>query len=61
MMDGRVGYLRQALDENGFSHTAIMSYAAKYAPLFTVRSGKLLTQPPVRRPKDLSDGSGQSP
>ncbi|NMA62789.1 MAG: porphobilinogen synthase, partial [Syntrophomonadaceae bacterium] len=34
MMDGRVGYLRQALDENGFSHTAIMSYAAKYASAF---------------------------
>lgn len=34
MMDGRVGYLRQVLDENGFSNTAIMSYAAKYASAF---------------------------
>ena len=30
MMDGRVGAIRQALDERGFEHTAIMSYAAKY-------------------------------
>ncbi|MCJ7615887.1 MAG: porphobilinogen synthase [Desulfobacterales bacterium] len=30
MMDGRVGEIRNALDENGFSNTPIMSYAAKY-------------------------------
>ncbi len=30
MMDGRVGAIRQALDERGFENTAIMSYAAKY-------------------------------
>jgi len=34
MMDGRIGYIRQALDEHGFSHTAIMSYAAKYCSSF---------------------------
>jgi porphobilinogen synthase len=34
MMDGRVGAIRQALEENGFSHTAIMSYTAKYASAF---------------------------
>ncbi len=34
MMDGRVGYLRMALDEKGFSETAIMSYTAKYASAF---------------------------
>jgi porphobilinogen synthase len=34
MMDGRVGAIRRALDENGFSHTAIMAYAAKYASGF---------------------------
>ena len=34
MMDGRVGAVRQALDESGFSETAIMSYAAKYASAF---------------------------
>src|SRR6202020_1806430 len=31
MMDGRVGYLRRALDDAGFSSVAIMSYAVKYA------------------------------
>lgn len=31
MMDGRVGHMRQALDANGFTKTAIMSYCAKYA------------------------------
>jgi len=30
MMDGRVAEIRNALDENGFSNTPIMSYAAKY-------------------------------
>ncbi len=34
MMDGRVGYIRQCLEENGFCETAIMSYAAKYASAF---------------------------
>ncbi len=34
MMDGRVGYIREALEENGFENIAIMSYAAKYASAF---------------------------
>jgi len=34
MMDGRVGAIRQALDQNGFAQTAIMAYAAKYASGF---------------------------
>ncbi len=34
MMDGRVGAIRQALDEGGFAHTMILSYAAKYASAF---------------------------
>jgi len=34
MMDGRVGAIRQSLDERGFEHTAIMSYAAKYCSAF---------------------------
>ena len=34
MMDGRVGAIRQVLDENGFSHIPIMSYAAKYSSSF---------------------------
>jgi porphobilinogen synthase len=34
MMDGRVGAVRQALDEAGFDRVRIMSYAAKYASCF---------------------------
>jgi len=31
MMDGRVAAIRQTLDDNGFSHIPVMSYAVKYA------------------------------
>jgi porphobilinogen synthase len=34
MMDGRVGAIRKKLDEQGFTHIPIMSYAAKYASSF---------------------------
>ena len=34
MMDGRVAYIRNALDDNGFSGVAILSYAVKYASAF---------------------------
>ena len=34
MMDGRVGYIREALDLAGFTDTSIMSYTAKYASAF---------------------------
>jgi len=34
MMDGRVGYIREALEENGFENVVIMSYSAKYASAF---------------------------
>lgn len=34
MMDGRVGYLREMLDDEGFSEVSIMSYTAKYASAF---------------------------
>jgi porphobilinogen synthase len=34
MMDGRVKYIRQALEENGCKDVALMSYAAKYASAF---------------------------
>jgi porphobilinogen synthase len=34
MIDGTVGTLRRALDENGFSHLPILSYAVKYASSF---------------------------
>jgi len=34
MMDGRIGYIRNALDENGFTDVSLMSYTAKYASAF---------------------------
>jgi len=34
MMDGRIGAIRQALEDNGFIHTRILSYSAKYASSF---------------------------
>ncbi len=34
MMDGRIGAIRAALEENGFIHTRIMAYSAKYASAF---------------------------
>jgi porphobilinogen synthase len=34
MMDGRVGAIRAALDQNGFSGVAIMAYSAKFASSF---------------------------
>lgn len=34
MMDGRIGAIRRALEENGFTRTGIMSYSAKYASCF---------------------------
>jgi len=49
MMDGRVGAIRQALDDSGFGDVQIMSYAAKYASAFygpfrdAIGSAKTLT------------------
>ncbi len=34
MMDGRVGAIREALDEEGFEHIGIISYTAKYASAY---------------------------
>ncbi len=34
MMDGRVGAIRKVLDESGYAHLPIMSYAAKYSSAF---------------------------
>jgi len=34
MMDGRVGAIRETLDANGFSNTALMSYAVKFASAY---------------------------
>ena len=34
MLDGQVGAIREALDDSGFEHVAVMSYAVKYASGF---------------------------
>ena len=34
MMDGRVGYIREVLEENNFTNVGIMSYSVKYASCF---------------------------
>src|ERR1700748_976636 len=34
MMDGRIGAIRQGLEENGYTQTGIMAYSAKYASCF---------------------------
>ncbi|HEX5679113.1 MAG TPA: porphobilinogen synthase [Alcanivorax sp.] len=34
MMDGRIGEIRQALEDHGFTHTRIMAYSAKYASAY---------------------------
>jgi len=34
MMDGRVAYIREELDEEGFEEVSILSYTAKYASAF---------------------------
>jgi porphobilinogen synthase len=34
MMDGRIGVIRNSLEENGYTKTGIMSYSAKYASCF---------------------------
>ncbi|WP_298185782.1 porphobilinogen synthase [Acidiferrobacter sp.] len=50
MMDGRVGAIRKALEAEGFRHTQILAYAAKYASAFygpfrdAVKSGEALGQ-----------------
>ncbi|MDT8386920.1 MAG: porphobilinogen synthase [Thiogranum sp.] len=34
MMDGRIGAIREALEQNGYPHTRILAYSAKYASSF---------------------------
>lgn len=34
MMDGRIGYIRELLDQNGFTNVSLMSYTAKYASAY---------------------------
>ncbi len=50
MMDGRVGAIRQALDEAGFTEVAILSYTAKYASAFYGPFRDALDSAPRPRP-----------
>lgn len=55
MMDGRVGAIREALEENGFPDVGIISYAAKYASSFYGPFRDALDSAPVNSqniPKD---------
>ena len=47
MMDGRIGAIREGLEESGFSKTGIMAYSAKYASCFMALSAMHSTAPPV--------------
>ena len=62
MMDGRVGAIREALDDHSFETTPILAYSAKYASAFygpVPRGGRVGAR--VRRPARLPDGSGERP
>ena len=62
MMDGRVAHIRTALDDDGFTDTPILAYAAKFASGLlrpVPRRGRL--DAPARRPPRLPDGPGQRP
>ena len=59
MMDGRVGAIREALDEEGFENVGIISYTAKYASAYygpfreaLDSAPRLITNKPI--PKDKS-------
>lgn len=55
MMDGRIGAIREALEENGFPNVGILSYAAKYASSFYGPFRDALDSAPVDKmevPKD---------
>jgi porphobilinogen synthase len=63
MMDGRIGAIRAALEENGFITTQILSYAAKYASAFygpfrdAVGSGARLRGDKLSYQMDPANGS----
>jgi porphobilinogen synthase len=57
MMDGRILTIREALEDEGFVHTGIMSYSAKYASAFYGPFRDALDSAPVDQkniPKDKS-------
>ncbi len=61
MMDGRVGYLRDVLDREGYTQVSIMSYTAKYASAFYGPFRDALeSAPKFGDKKNLPDEPGQS-
>lgn len=52
MMDGRVAAIRDHLDDEGFGHVAILSYAAKYASAFYGPFRDAAGSAPVEGPAD---------
>lgn len=50
MMDGRIGAIREALDDNGFEDVSIMSYTAKYASGFYGPFRDALDSAPIDNP-----------
>jgi len=55
MMDGRIGFIREVLDEEGFEDTGILAYSAKYASCFYGPFRDALDSAPVNEknvPKD---------
>ncbi len=62
MMDGRIGAIRAALEQNGAIHTRIMAYSAKYASAFFApfRDAVGSSRKPRRvEQNDVSNGSGE--
>ena len=61
MMDGRIGAIREAFEDEGFTHMMILSYAAKYASGFygPYRDAIGSARRAEGRQEDLSTGSGQ--
>ena len=55
MMDGRVGAIREALDDADFTETSIMSYTAKYASCFYGPFRDALNSAPISDPSIPSD------
>lgn len=55
MMDGRVGSIREALDQSGYTDTSIMSYTAKYASAFYGPFRDALDSAPISDPNIPKD------
>jgi porphobilinogen synthase len=59
MMDGRVGAIRSALDDNGYEGTAIMAYSAKFASAFYGPFREAVGSKPAKDGAVLDKGSYQ--